>query len=344
MKYKYSNNFHLATARKGVILSAGVIGTPKILLHSGVGPQRHLHELNIPTKIDLPVGENLQDHVTTGFDLILLNQTVGIGIEQMFSPYAAFEYFWKGVGPWTTGGCDSLGFFRTKYSTGSKPDIQFMVMPLGITEDRGIYLRKLFSIKDEVWEKYFGLLNKNITMTILPVLLHPKSKGSVKLKDSKFSSELLINPNYLSHRDDINSLIGGIDMINRIINTKSMQKIGAKLNANVFPGCENYKFDTESYWECYVRQLTITSYHAVGTCKLGHDEDKSSVVNYQFQVKGTNKLFVVDGSVLPSLPSGNVNGAILLLAEMASDVLKLRDFLNHRKCNIKELFVPKIVC
>lgn len=321
-----------------------MIGTPKILLHSGVGPKSHLNDLNISTKFNLPVGENLQDHVTTGLDLILLNQSLGIGLEQMFSAYSAFEYFWHGRGPWTTGGCESLGFFTTNISQDSRPDIQFMVMPLGLNEDRGIFLRDLFNIKDEVWDKYFVLLHQNITMTILPVLLHPKSRGTLRLKYKDFSNELSINPNYLSHKDDIKFLINGIDMIKKIVKTESMQKVGAQLNRNVFPGCENFDFDTQPYWECYIRHLTITSYHPVGTCKMGHDKDNSSVVNYEFQVKGTNNLYVVDGSILPNSPSGNVNGAILMLAEMASDVLKLKNYLNEENCNIIEIFVPKDIC
>lgn len=321
-----------------------MIGTPKILLHSGIGPQDHLQKLNITTRVNLSVGENLQDHVTTGLDLVLLNQTLGIGIEQMFSPYAAFKYFWDGKGPWTTGGCETMGFLPSKYSKSARPDIQFMAMTIGISEDRGIFLRKLFQIKDEVWDRYFYLVNTNFTMTILPVLLHPKSRGTVRLKDKNFDSELYIDPNYLSHKDDINTLIEGIEIIKDLIKTESMQKLGAKLNTNIFPGCETFIFDTKLYWECYVRHLTITSYHAIGTCKMGPDEDYSSVVNYNFQVKHTNKLFIVDGSILPNLPSGNVNGAIIMLAEMASDMLKLTNYYNQGKCTLKELFVIKDLC
>lgn len=289
--------------------------------------------------MNLPVGENLQDHVTTGLDLIVLNQSLGIGLQQMFSPFSAFDYFWNGRGPWTTGGCETVGFLKTKYS--SRPDIQFMVMPHGVSDDGGIFLRDLFGIKDEVWNKYFALLKHNMSITILPVLLHPKSKGTIRLNSS---NEIDINPNYLSHQDDVDVLMEGINMIKKIINTESMQKIGAKLNTNIFPGCEHFKFDSKPYWECYIRQLTISSYHPVGTCKMGDNNDKFAVVNFQFEVKGTNNLFVVDGSVLPNQSSGNVNGAILMLAEMASDMLKLRNYLNLEKCDIIEIFMAKNVC
>nr|XP_023022040.1 glucose dehydrogenase [FAD, quinone]-like isoform X2 [Leptinotarsa decemlineata]XP_023022041.1 glucose dehydrogenase [FAD, quinone]-like isoform X2 [Leptinotarsa decemlineata] len=348
VQYRYSNKHYFAKASKGVILSAGVVGTPKILLLSGIGPKTHLDEVHITSKINLPVGENLQDHITTGFDLIMLNQTLGIGIEQMLSPYSAFNYFWNGAGPWTFSGCEVLAFCDvnldvTDQNDHIRPDIQLMVMPLSLNEDSGVHLRQLIGITDTTWHNYFAKWN-HTAITILPILLHPKSRGTVRLKDSNFESKPLIDPNYLSHQDDIDVLLKGIELIKKIANTKEMKMLGAKLNENVIPGCNDYTFGTNLYWECYIRHLTITTYHPVGTCKMGREEDSTTVVNYEFEVKGTNNLFIVDGSILPSLPSGNVNGAILTLAEMASDRLKLRHFLSVGKCRNLEIFLKPSFC
>lgn len=344
VQYSHLGKSYNVKASRGVILSAGVIGTPKILLLSGIGPKTHLDELNIPTKVDLPVGDNLQDHITTGLDLILLNQTLDIGIEQMLSPYSVFEYFWYGTGPWTTGGCEVLAFINTNGADNTQPDLQFMVMPLGINEDTGVHLRHLMGISDYTWNNYFEYLNQTKAMTILPILLHPKSRGTVRLKDADVNTPPIIDPRYLTEQEDIEILLEGINIIKKLISTRHMQKLGAKFNTNIFPGCENFDFDRKAYWECYVKHLTITSYHPVGTCKMGQEHDSSSVVNYDFQVKGTNNLYVVDASVMPTITSGNVNGAVMMLAEMASDIIKYRDFLIRKKCSIIEIFVQKYFC
>ncbi|XP_018571670.1 glucose dehydrogenase [FAD, quinone]-like isoform X1 [Anoplophora glabripennis] len=347
IQYLHLGKSYRVKASRGIILSAGVIGTPKILLLSGIGPKTHLDKLNIPTKVNLPVGDNLQDHITTGLDLILLNQTLGIGIEQMLSPFSVFEYFLYGTGPWTTGGCEVLAFVNTDstdVNRDTQPDLQFMVMPLGINEDIGVHLRHLMGISDYTWNNYFSYLNQMKAMTILPILLHPKSRGTVRLRDANVNSLPIIDPGYLTEQEDIEVLLKGINLIKKLINSRSMEKLGAKLNTNIFPGCENFKFDSKAYWECYVRHLTITSYHPVGTCKMGHEQDVSAVVNYDFQVKGTNNLYVIDASVMPTITSGNVNGAVLMLAEMASDIIRSKDFFSRKKCSVIEIFVSKDFC
>ncbi|XP_057668627.1 alcohol dehydrogenase [acceptor]-like [Diorhabda carinulata] len=344
VKYSYKGQYHIAKATKGVILSAGVVGTTKILLHSGIGQKKHLDEVNIETKINLPVGENLQDHLTTGFDLVLLKHSLGIGIEYLLSFRSLFEYFWYGIGPWTTVGCDILAYFNTEGKHDDPPDLQLMVMPLGLKEDNGLYLRHLLGITDETWNSYFNEPYNTLTATILPVLLHPKSRGNIRLQDNKFSSPILIDPKYLTHAHDVDILIKGLEIIRKLVNTEAMKKLGASFNEQIFPPCKQYQFSSREYWSCYVRHITITSYHPVGTCKMGPNEDENSVVNFNFEVIGTNNLFVVDGSVIPSLTSGNIIGTIFILAEMASDVLKYRDFLNSSKCEANEIFIKTCTC
>ncbi|KAJ8916103.1 hypothetical protein NQ315_004469 [Exocentrus adspersus] len=334
VQYSHLGKSYRVTASKGVVLSAGVIG-----------PRTHLEEINIVTKIDLPVGENLQDHVTTGFDLILLNQTINYGMRHMLNPYSLFEYFWSGTGPWTTPGCEVLAFFNTENKLNAVPDLQFMVMPLGTNEDDGLHIRHLLGISDSAWNNYFSLLNRTKAMTILPILTHPKSRGTVRLKDADSKSMPVIDPKYLSRKEDVEILLKGIELIKNLVKTEHMQTFGAKFNTNIFPGCESFEFDSKAYWECYVRHLTITSYHPVGTCKMGHEQDPTSVVDYSFKVKGTNNLYVVDASVIPTITSGNINAAVLMLAEMASDTIKSTHFFNdNKKCNIKDYFIPNYIC
>ncbi|CAH1972274.1 unnamed protein product [Acanthoscelides obtectus] len=349
VEFLYSGNKYSAKASRGIIISAGVINTPKILMMSGVGPKKHLKELGIVPRIDLPVGENLQDHITTGFDLVLLNKTLDIGIGTMLSPSSPLNYFREGRGPWTTIGCELVGFIEASRkipyeNSSNRPDLQLMIMPLGIVEDTGFHLRKLMGISDYSWNRYFAALYNESTVTFLPVLLHPKSRGYIRLRDKNIDSNPVINPRYLSRKEDVDLLVKGVRYIQRLIATKTMHKFGARFNSIIFPGCESHEFDTDSYWECYVRHMTITSYHPVGTCKMGHEKDSSTVLNYNFEVKGTNKLFVVDGSVLPTLPSSNPYASIMMLAEMASDIIKAKYVFSYSTCDFMEVFIKKNVC
>ncbi|XP_066150109.1 glucose dehydrogenase [FAD, quinone]-like [Euwallacea fornicatus] len=344
VEYNFLGEKYRAFARKAVILSAGVIGSPKILMLSGIGPKNHLKSLGIPLVANLPVGNNLQDHVTTGFDLILLNHTLTLGIANILSPISMYEYFVKNSGPWTTTGCELMAFFNTKSKSSQlRPDLQFMVMPLGFTEDSGYFLRKLVGISDTTWSSYFAKINKK-SLTILPILLHPKSKGTVRLQSKNPLIPPLIDPQYLTDPEDVEVLIRGIQIIKDLVKTQELQSFGAEFNNNTLTECHEYIFDTKEYWECYVRYLSVTAFHPVGTCKMGKHDDPTTVVDYNFQVKGLNKLYVMDGSVLPSLPSGNINGPILMLAEMAADYIRKTSYLSSKVCAMSEILVPKYIC
>lgn len=304
VEFTKSGKKYSVMATKGVILSAGTVGSAKILLQSGIGPVNHLKDIGIPVRVDIPVGENLSDHVSTGYNILLLNESLYLDWSDILTPKSLFS-FAKGEGPWTMPGCESSAIL----SLGSDiPNLQFMVLPVGLTQDFGVHLRNIANIDDEVWEKYFGKMLGMSAATILPVILHPKSQGVVKLKDSNPYSSPVIDPQYLSHPEDREVLLKGIRILQKLIDTKALQKIGAEINPLPFPGCESLLWDSREYWLCYIDHLTLTTFHPAGTCSMG------SVVDRNFRVLHTDKLFVVDASVMPELPSGNPMGTIGMLA------------------------------
>lgn len=278
-------------ATRGVILSAGTIGTPLILLSSGIGPKDELINSTTSFRKDLPVGKNLQDHVTTGVDLVLLNNTLGMRPWEVFTFESFYRYFAKGDGPLTMNGCEVIGFVNTTKNT-TVWDLGYMVLPVGASADAGMHFKQILNIKEETWNEYFDPLTSQQTVSILPILLHPKSRGQVTLKDDV----ILIDPKYLTHDDDIDLIVTGIRILEQMIEMPSMKRLGAEINPKPFPGCEDFTFASNEYWKCYVRHLTLTAFHPVGTCKMGASDDPTSVVNREFQVIGIENLFVVDAS------------------------------------------------
>ncbi|XP_014261875.1 glucose dehydrogenase [FAD, quinone]-like isoform X2 [Cimex lectularius] len=330
VQYKRNNQRGQVLARKAVILSAGTVGSAKILLLSGIGPQAELRDIGIKPIIDLPVGKNLQDHVTSGLDLIILNQTLPLSVEALLnSPLYAYQYFVKGKGVMSHPGCEVVGLFHLENGTG--PDLQLMALPSGLSTDAGAVMRDL-------WEEYFVPLIGKQVVTILPSLLHPKSRGSVQLSSSNPDDQPLIDPQYLSHPDDVKILVKGFRLIEELIETNAMKKMGAHIYEKALPGCENLHFRSDEYWECYVRHLTLTSYHPVGTCKMGNNEN--SVVDHSLRVHKTNNLFVIDASIMPTLPSANTNAAVMMIAEKGADAIKYHVHTSNHMCHLKEIFLP----
>uniref|UniRef100_A0A1B0D329 Glucose-methanol-choline oxidoreductase N-terminal domain-containing protein n=1 Tax=Phlebotomus papatasi TaxID=29031 RepID=A0A1B0D329_PHLPP len=304
VEFTKSGKEYSVRATKGVILSAGTVGSAKILLQSGIGPMNHLKNVGIPVRVNLPVGENLIDHVSTGYNILLLNESLSLDWSDILTPKSLCS-FAKGEGPWTMPGCESSAILSLSSDI---PNLQFMVLPVGLTQDFGVHLKNIANIDDKVWEKYFGKMLGMSAATILPVVLHPKSQGVIRLKDSNPYSSPVIDPQYLSHPEDREVLLKGIRILQKLIDTEAMQKIGAEINPLPFPGCENFPWDSRDYWLCYIEHLTLTTFHPAGTCSMG------SVVDRNFRVLHMEKLFVVDASVMPKLPSGNPMGTIGMLA------------------------------
>lgn len=114
--------------------------------------------------------------------------------------------------------------------------------------------------------------------------MHPQSRGHVKLNINR---QIVVQPNYLQKSQDVNVLIQGMKLVKTFSETKALAKFGAKFNTKLFPGCKKYDFESNNYWECYIRHMTLTSYHPVGTCKMGNLDEKSVVdhmLRYEYKL------------------------------------------------------------
>nr|NVI72453.1 putative glucose dehydrogenase [Cucujiformia] len=252
----------LVLARKEVILSAGAINSPQILMLSGIGPRHQLDKFNIPVLRNLSVGENLQDHVGMGGLTFLIDKPVSI-VQDRFQAFPmAMQYVINEKGPMTTlGGVEGLAFVNTPLGNRSWPDIQFHMAPASINSDAGARVRKVLGLTDRLYDTvYKPIANKDV-WTLMPLLLRPRSRGWVRLQSKNPFDAPLINANYFDDPFDIQTLVEGAKIAIKISESNAFKQFGSRLHRVPFPNCEHLEFASDSYWECHIRTISMTIYH-----------------------------------------------------------------------------------
>ncbi|KYN43081.1 Glucose dehydrogenase [acceptor] [Trachymyrmex septentrionalis] len=311
-------------ASKEIILCAGAIGSPQILMLSGIGPTKHLNELGIDVVRDLPVGENLMDHVAFGGLTWTVDDPVSIRIADIINPTYPYmkDFLMTKSGPITVpGACEALAFIDTKHSTklDGLPDMELLFIGGGLKGDMILpIVMGLNNAMHQIWNKYITTYG----WTILPMLLKPESRGRIRLLANDINVKPEIIPNYFDNPNDVKTMINGIKAAISVGRTKAMKLFGSRLTNDTYPGCENYEYDSYDYWECAMRTVSLTIYHFTGTCKMGPKEDPTAVVDPRLKVIGIQGLRVADGSIMPEIISGHTNIPIFMIAEKLADMVK----------------------
>ncbi|XP_076665164.1 glucose dehydrogenase [FAD, quinone] [Andrena cerasifolii] len=318
--------------RREIVLSAGAINSPQLLMLSGIGPEEHLTEFNIPVISNLRVGDNLQDHVGLGGLTFVVNEPISLKKDRFQTMPVMIEYVLNERGPMTSPGVEGLAFVNSKYAdrTGDYPDVQFHFAPSSINSDSGDQIKKIVGLRDRVYNTMYKPLNHAETWSILPLLLRPRSSGWVRLKSKNPMVYPDINPNYFTHKEDMDVLVEGIRIAMELSNTTAFQRFGSRPHSIRMPGCHRYPFDTYEYWECAIRHFTFTIYHPTGTCKMGPKTDPTAVVDHRLRVYGVKGVRVADASIMPVIVSGNPNAPTIMIGEKASDIIK-EDWLYRKK-------------
>ncbi|XP_072746548.1 glucose dehydrogenase [FAD, quinone]-like [Anoplolepis gracilipes] len=320
-------------AKREVILSAGTINSPQLLMLSGIGPRDHLEEMNIPVMHHAPgVGQNLHDHVgMAGITYIVDPPRELDRCEQnrftrrpseVMSLNSIQELIQNSDGPlYSTVISAGIAFINTKYAEETDyPDIQLM---FSSDSNFGPSAANLFEINS----KTASALYKNITddvhaFGIFPYLLRPRSRGFIKLKSKDPKKAPIIVPNYFGNPHDLQVLAESVRFLDKMIGTRSMRKLNARLNPGKIPECSQFDSLSNEYWTCYARHLTSTIYHPVSTCKMGPVNDSYAVVDARLRVYGIQGLRVIDASIMPRITSGNTNAPTIMIAEKGADMIK----------------------
>ncbi|KAJ8952367.1 hypothetical protein NQ314_007556 [Rhamnusium bicolor] len=316
--FSYKGKIHIAKPRKEVIISAGAISSPQLLLLSGIGPKDHLNEMQIPVIQNLEVGSTLRDHsqyygLTFASNISLPSQPLSNYIE---------EYL-KGVGPFTISGPnDGIGFYQTSFEkTANYPDLELVIISPNATST---FFKDTFGWNDDTYDATWGGIDVSSSFSIYIINLHQLSVGSVKLKSNSPYDYPLIDANFLSdpNNRDIQVLYEGIQFVLKLTATDAFKTIGAKFQAKPLPACKEFEAFSKDYWYCSLRQLTFDVYHPVGTCPMGPDSNSGAVVDNKLKVYGITNLRVADSSVFPFTLSGHPNAPCVMIGEKVSDLIK----------------------
>ncbi len=285
-------------ARREVILCAGVIGSAHILMLSGIGPDAQLREHGITTVANLPVGQNLHDHLFLPMTY-LAPQALHRGTAWHFFGGMIREAFRGGT--WFSRTVfDALGFVRSSAARPGVPDIQLHCLPWSYpspNQDRPVR----------------PVVDKRPALTVMPTLIYPKSRGEVRLASADPTAAPHIDPHFLEDGDDRRLLLEGIKLVREIMASARLRDVVA---GELHPGAD---FSSDQAIAAELPNRIHTVYHPVGTCRMGVDE--RAVVDPQLRVRGIEGLRVADASIMPSITGGNTNAPSMMIGERCAELV-----------------------
>ena len=291
-----------ARATQEVILSGGVINSPQLLLLSGIGDAEQLKAHDIDVIVDLKgVGQNLQDHLAIDVQYERIGDGPFVRMLR-FDRIAVsmLQAYFFGTGFATEMPGPVMAFLKSDPKL-NQPDIQL--------------LTRFVPPESQPW--FPGLRKKpRDAFMCRPAVLHPESRGEIKLKSKDPCERVAIHQNFLTSENDWRTLRTGFKIVREVAHQKPLDEFRGP---EIQPG-SNIKSREEI--DNYIRRTAWTVHHPLGTCKMGIKSDKMAVVDEQLRVFGVDGLRVVDASVMPDMPGGNINAPVIMMAEKVADLIK----------------------
>ncbi|WP_170442252.1 GMC family oxidoreductase [Ruegeria arenilitoris] len=297
VQYRDKRGSHTVRCDGEVVLAAGALVTPKILMLSGIGPDAHLAEHDIPVVCPLPgVGQNLIDHPEVPITAFA-NGPYGYFKQgegwRMLRNGIQFKLF--GSGPVTSAGVEA-GAFVNPSSPDGEPTIQAFCVPI-------VYLDR--DALDEVQDD-FGL-------TVTTVVVKPKSRGEVRLRSADPDAMPVVSPNLLKHEDDMQEMIRGQRFFRRAFTSGPLAQ---RIREIVIPTA-----DDDRTLRAHCKRFVKTNYHPAGTARMGRDGDRMAVLDPRMRVRGIEGLRVCDMSAVPDINAGNTNAPAMMLGDRCADLI-----------------------
>jgi 4-pyridoxate dehydrogenase len=302
LSYRKGGQVHRVGAANEVILSAGALNTPQLLMLAGIGGSSELDRHGIATRVALPgVGKNLQDHLTISVEYARKGSGPFVDYMRADKIVAGLaQAYLTGTGFATDLPSGWTAFLKTP-TAGALPDIQLIFRAVPISAS-----------------PWFPGVKKPFKdgFAVRAALLRPESRGHISLRSADPADKVRIHQNVLQTHSDRRVVKDGLRMIREFAQRRELSDFIA---AELAPGPENW---SDPALDAHVNRFAATAHHPAGTCRMGADDGENIVVDPEFRVRGTRGLRVVDASVFPDLVGGNINGPVIMLAEKAADVIR----------------------
>ena len=311
------------TARNEIIISAGAVNSPQLLMLSGIGPREHLAEKNIEVIQELNVGDNLMDHIAIMSLHFIVNNSVTLRQRDLMNTSHVTEYLTSHNGPFSVpGASEAVAFLDSNdpLNPNGNPNIEIMLFSSSLSSEAMFY--RALGVKQSIYNKYYKPIEKYHVWSGCPIVLNPKSRGKILLRSKDPTKKPLIYLDFFQDERDLQTQIIAIRKAIEISKTTAFQKYGSTLYEFPIPACEKFEFGSDSYWECAVRQFSFPIWHLSGTCKMGPLSDPTAVVDSRLRVYGIKGLRVIDASIMPEVPAAHTNIPTMMIAEKGADYIK----------------------
>ncbi len=290
-------------ASKAVVLSAGAVASPALLLRSGVGERRQLETAGVPVVHELNgVGKNLQEHPGVGISKFVSGRSLNVEQSPHRIVLGLLRYLFQRRGPLSSPVVQAMAYVRTAPEL-ARPDVQLHFLPFA------------YVLKKQSKSALTAEMPKRAAVMFNSTVCKPQGRGEVRIAPSDRGPQTVIDHQLLGHEGDVNTLVRSCKFICQLYEHQDVR-------AFVLEDCNPAPVPaSDDEWVEYVRNNANVAYHSAGTCKMGRQEDPTAVVDSRLRVIGLRGLRVVDASIMPTLTSANTNAPVMAIAEKGASLL-----------------------